>query len=71
MYNILAIPFKISEKFEFIDNRYRPYDYVEEKGFFWHLITAVVILVIVVIGVIVVLKKKKIIYFDLQDEKGA
>jgi len=28
-YNVLAIPYKLSEKFNFIDNRLHSYDYVE------------------------------------------
>lgn len=29
MYNILAIPYKTNEKFQFIDNRQHDYDYIE------------------------------------------
>lgn len=64
MYNVLAVPYRLSEKFNFIDNRVQPYSYHEEKSFLIYLFLALGGLSAIVL-IVVVLKKKKIIYFDL------
>lgn len=68
MYNLLAIPYKLSEKFNFIDNRIQPYNYVEEKSFMKYLIAAIALFILVVF-MLFVLKKKKILQFEAQEEK--
>ncbi len=65
MYNVLAIPYKISDKFQFIDNRQHDYDYIEEKNFFSYLFIAVGLLILIII-ILIIIKRKKIVYFDLQ-----
>ena len=65
MYNVLAVPYRISEKFYFIDNRIKSYDYVEEKSFFGYLIAAIVILVLLLVVIILIIRKTKKTYFTL------
>jgi hypothetical protein len=67
MYNVLAVPYKISDKFHFIDNRQHDYDYIEEKSFFGYLAVAVGLLIIIAVIFIVIRNQKKV-YFDLQEE---
>ena len=62
-YNVLAIPYRLSEKFNFIDNRIQPYNYVEEKSFFKYLVAAVSLFILIVL-ILFILKKKNILSFE-------
>ncbi len=68
MYNLLAIPYKLSEKFNFIDNRTHPYNYIEEKSFAKYLIAAIALFILAVF-ILCVLKKKKLLQFEAQEKK--
>ena len=68
-YSVQGFPFKISEKFEFIDNRkYEHVFFISINKFLTLKYIIPIVVIIMIIGVtLFVIRRKKIVYFDLQE----